>query len=191
MVSLLVVLGAVVFSVALVLFPFGVLTTHRANAQTAADAAALAGAAELHRQIASAITPGMDFDDWPPQLDTAGACDRARGYASRNGATVEECQRQGLTMVLQVRNDETPSDGWAQRLGVAGERARADARARVGVRLTNPSPLEFDEDATERFELRRAHLVSESAEVGTLPPPLERLPEPPEDEDEGEGDGEG
>ena len=134
------------------LVPWGAATTEKAQAQTAADAAALA-AADAQRK-------GWVRDTMPPGLDVATGIGRAQGlalgrgcgeastYAGRNGATVVDCRvvrHRGDTAVrVTVRLDDTSDP----RTG----RAEATAVASIDIDIDRciwrpgppPTPLEYE-----------------------------------------------
>lgn len=111
----------------------------RVDAQSAADAAALAAAEDLRSQV---VGLGIPFGGG---FSAAAACSEARAYAARNGADLHRCEPLGALAdgrpltpslgQLQVRVDVTTLDelrgGIADRMGVAGERGRASARAEM------------------------------------------------------------
>ena len=137
-----------------VLFQLGTASTMRAQAQTAADAAALAGAREIERQLVSAlgalgpvpqeaigpdlVTRVLDGLSLSQPMEAA-----ERDYAGRNGAHLVAADRPGA---LEAQVDvETET-----------EKTRALGRARVLVTVTAPSSSPVDPLDCIRFDVRLA-----------------------------------
>jgi hypothetical protein len=108
----------------ILLFQLGNVTTLQAGAQTAADAAALAGARNVRDQL-------YQFDVHDPDLiDDDAVRAAAADYAARNDATVVDYRRVGLDVIVSVRTDDALGDD-AAALDAEGTRGQASARARV------------------------------------------------------------
>ncbi len=107
------------------LLAVGHTSSLRARAQTAADAAALAGADEIKRELQFSDGPG------PLAVDDAAVRNAAARYAALNGATLTSYQRLGDDVLVGAVTDarQRTSDGHS----VAGEaQARATVAATVG-----------------------------------------------------------
>jgi hypothetical protein len=131
------------------LFEVGRATALRADAQTAADAAALAAAEALHGQFRAAIRNG-DYELLAPPDPFEPArlpdVDRvlqprhelartvAADYARRNGAELIDYRPEGLGARVRVRTTRALDGSGAQQVGAAGTRAEASARARFSPR---------------------------------------------------------
>jgi hypothetical protein len=137
---LVLVLGPLVLGMALL--QLGRASTMRAQGQTAADAAALAGARELERHVKSSLaaTGPLPREQIGPDLvfgvlDQGPALTRhmeaaERDYAGRNGARLLAADRPG------------PLEAWVEvEADAEGRRARAQARARVVVTFAAVPPL--------------------------------------------------
>lgn len=132
---------AAVLAAGVAFFQVGRTADLRSRAQTAADAAALAGAQAIraeHLAYLRGLGPveldrvGLDL------LDLLGLSERtaqaaAEDYAGRNGARVVSFERRGLDVVVGVETTEAVDGRDARRLGVEGTRGGARARARVSV----------------------------------------------------------
>ena len=127
--GLLVVLLALL-AVGVLMFQVGKAAVLRSGAQTAADAAALAGAREIKRQLmaqwATAGTTDISL------LDQVLVRAQMRAYAKRNGATLIESSVviQGVDVKAAVTTDEELGDG-AEELGEEDAKGEAHARARI------------------------------------------------------------
>src|SRR5688572_5817807 len=108
--GLLVVLLAVL-AVGMLMFQVGKAAVLRSGAQTAADAAALAGAQEIRRQLmvqwATTGTTSIELVSEPPVRA------RMREYAKRNGATLIESSVvvQGVDVKAAVTTDDKVGTG--------------------------------------------------------------------------------
>jgi hypothetical protein len=120
-------------AVGVLMFQVGKAAVLRSSAQTAADAAALAGAREIKRQLmaqwATAGTTDISL------IDQALVRAQMRAYAKKNGATLIESSVvvQGVDVKAAVTTDETLGDG-AEDIG--GEDAKGEAHARARIELT-------------------------------------------------------
>ena len=65
----------------------GLAADYKSRSQTAADAAALAGAVEVKREIIAAYA--MDHQLQPEEINMALVCAQAALYAARNRATID------------------------------------------------------------------------------------------------------
>ena len=127
--GLLVVLLAVL-AVGVLMFQVGKAAVLRSDAQTAADAAALAGASEIKRQLmAQWATDRHDRH----QPDRPGARARPDGqYAKKNGATLipSSVVIQGVDVKAAVTTDDELGEG-AKEIGKEDAKGEARARARI------------------------------------------------------------
>lgn len=104
----------------------GLAADYKSRAQTAADAAALAGGIEVKREIIAAWA--MDHQLQPEEINMALVCAAAALYAARNRATIESCEHDQYDIKVQVRgNDQLDSVGDTRPL--KGKDAEAKARA--------------------------------------------------------------
>jgi hypothetical protein len=112
----------------MLLFQVGRAAIFSTEAQTAADAAALAAAKSVQQQLTAqvAATGTSDLAAVNPVLVRAAA----ESYASRNGAHVTRLDRNGVDVKVWVSTKETLGDG-AKALGREDTRGEARARARV------------------------------------------------------------
>ncbi len=111
----------------LTLFVVGRATAMQAEAQTGADAAALAGAEELQRQLYSFDRPDPGLVDW---LMVRGAVE---SYGARNDVDIVSFSHVGLDVIVEANTDEALDGRYAEDLDADGERGWAEARARVAV----------------------------------------------------------
>jgi Putative Flp pilus-assembly TadE/G-like len=119
-------------AIAVALLPIGEATDMRAHAQTAADAAALAGAEDLvsaaKASLSSRLVPA---DKVAPTLVGAAAlsgadpCGAADQYAGLNGATMTDCTLLGRDVLVTVKTDEV----------LRGKHSEEQARATLSVTL--------------------------------------------------------
>jgi cell wall-associated NlpC family hydrolase len=107
----------------LLLFQFGTATALQADAQTAADAAALAGAREVRSQL-------YRMDRLDGYIDDASVRSAAADYAERNHATLVEFRREGLDVVVTVQTHDALGEDAAP-VDAEGRRGQASARGRV------------------------------------------------------------
>jgi hypothetical protein len=123
----------------ILLLQVGRATSLRADAVTAADAAALAGAQSIRAQYAEYLlaTAGADTAFTP---DSGRVCDAARDYASRNGGTLLECRPSTFEVAVRVTNDEQNRLDGDAGLPTQGQGATAEARAVVEVEYTFAPP---------------------------------------------------
>jgi hypothetical protein len=115
-------------AVGVLLLPVGEATGLKAEAQTAADAAALAGVQRLERDTVQALSSQqvpLDqvsdalVDAAVAQASSADPCGPADTYAGLNGATVLECDHLGNDVLVKV----------ATIAKVANGRSEAESRA--------------------------------------------------------------
>ena len=117
-------------AVGMLMFTVGKAAVLRSGAQTAADAAALAGADEIRRQLiaqwATAGTTDISL------IDQVLVRARMRAYAKKNGATLIESSVviQGVDVKAAVTTDDTVGDG-AEDIGEEDAKGQAHARARI------------------------------------------------------------
>lgn len=111
-----------------VLFQVGRATDLRAEAQTAADAAALAAARELRDQLlAQVLTTGAAGTE---AIDEGAIEDAAADYAERNGARLVSYHRSALDVFVTVETLEALGER-ARPVGDRDDRGVARARARL------------------------------------------------------------
>lgn len=110
----------------LTLLQVGLAADYKSRAQTAADAAALAGGVEVKRQIeASWATDGQ----LPPEAVNMGlVCAAAAEYAARNRARLESCTREDYDVLVKVKGSDELTDVGDTR-DLKGDTAEAKARA--------------------------------------------------------------
>lgn len=119
---LVVIVGALLFQVARG-------TDARARAQTAADAAALAGARQIRSQLETvAVGGGVE----PTAVDMGGVRAAADEYARRNGARVTKLEQIGGDVRVAVATEDELGDPAEP---IDSEHARGTARARAGARV--------------------------------------------------------
>ena len=127
--GLLVVLLAVL-AVGMLMFQVGKAAVLRSGAQTAADAAALAGANEIKRQLlaqwATAGTTDISLISRPLVIA------RMAQYAKKNGATLipSSVVIQGVDVKAAVTTDDEVGEG-AEEVGKEDAKGEARARARI------------------------------------------------------------
>jgi hypothetical protein len=112
----------------LMLLQVGLAADYKSRSQTAADAAALAGAGEVKREIIAAYA--MDHQLQPEEINMALVCAQAAIYAARNRATMTFCQHEPNDYDIKVKvrgNDQLDAIGDTKQL--EGEHAEAQARA--------------------------------------------------------------
>jgi transglycosylase-like protein/putative Flp pilus-assembly TadE/G-like protein len=121
--------GAVLLALvvlAFTLFQVGAASALKSRAQTAADAAALAGEVEVKNEILAAGFEGLP----PTGINQPAVCAQAALYAGYNGATLTSCTLELYDVKVVVRGTNGEPDDLA---GRRGARARARARASLGV----------------------------------------------------------
>lgn len=119
-------------AVGMMLLQVGRATIFSTEAQTAADAAALAGAKNVQQQLMAqmALTGTAN----PELVNDALVFAAAEVYAKRNGAHITRLDRRGVDVRVWVSTDETLGRG-AESLGKEGTRGNARARARIEISL--------------------------------------------------------
>ena len=121
--------GAVLFAALVLGFTFfqvGAASALKSRAQTAADAAALAGAVEIKREIEAGGLEGLP----PTAVNEPLVCAWAQSFAQRNDATVTECRVELYDVLVKVQgNKEIQGDIASSR----GKKAEARARSSLGV----------------------------------------------------------
>ena len=104
----------------------GLAADYKSRSQTAADAAALAGAVEVKREIIAAYA--TDHQLQPAEINMALVCAQAALYAARNRATITSCEHDEYDIKVQViGNDQLQKIGDTEKLD--GDHAKAKARA--------------------------------------------------------------
>jgi hypothetical protein len=116
-----------------VLFQVGKTTDLRAQAVTAADAAALAGAQDIKRQLEAQILTTGAYDCALTQGASAYAA--AQRYAQKNGASVTSFRKVGCDVWVTVDGDEALEGPDARRVRSEGRTATAEAHATVEITL--------------------------------------------------------
>jgi Putative Flp pilus-assembly TadE/G-like len=121
----LIMLMLAILALGMLTFRIGRAAVLRSDAQTAADAAALAGARSIRDQLVNqvAATGTSDFNAVSqPVVEAA-----ARDYAKRNGARLTDLKVDGADVRAYVDTDEEKVDApKVQRRGVAKSRARVE-----------------------------------------------------------------
>jgi hypothetical protein len=110
----------------LMMLQVGLAADYKSRAQTAADAAALAGAIEVKREIIAAWA--MDHQLEPEEINMALVCAQAAIYAERNRAHITSCRHEEYDILVDVvgRDDLDNVRGTEE---VDGDTAQAKARA--------------------------------------------------------------
>src|SRR5262245_45619679 len=104
-VPLLAVSMLLVFAAAFVLFYVGAAGALRTRAQTGADAAALAGAREVRRQMLILMaTRPHGFGPW--DIVWPLVCAEAASYAARNDSMVTSCHNSWFDLLVSVRSND-------------------------------------------------------------------------------------
>ena len=114
-----------VLALSSLLFVVGEAASLKSDAQTAADAAALAGANELATQLYSA-------DGSTIGLDEAAVRAAAEDYAERNDAELTEFTLNGCGVLVTVETDDELEGDRAEELEVEDKKAEAEAAAAMG-----------------------------------------------------------
>ena len=110
----------------LMMLQVGLAADYKSRSQTAADAAALAGAVEVKREIIAAYA--MDHQLQPEEINMALVCAQAALYAARNRAAITSCEHDQYDIKVQVvGNDRLQKIGDTEKLD--GDHAKAKARA--------------------------------------------------------------
>jgi hypothetical protein len=110
----------------LMMLQVGLAADYKSRSQTAADAAALAGAIEVKREILAAYA--MDHQLQPEEIQMGLVCAQAAMYAARNRAMITDCQHDQYDIKVKVRgNDQLEDIGDTDELD--GDHAEAKARA--------------------------------------------------------------
>lgn len=116
-----------------VLFQVGKATDLRAQAVTAADAAALAGAQDIKRQLEAQILSGGAYNCALTQSASAYAA--AQSYAQKNDATVTSFRKVGCDVWVTVGGNRSLEGEGARRVKSEGQTATAEAHATVDITL--------------------------------------------------------
>lgn len=111
-----------------VLFQIGHMASLRADAVSAADAAALEGAKSMRAQLLEQASR-LGYSDIT-LIDESQACAAAQGYAARNGGQLTSCDVDGLEVTVSVESVGA-LDGDADRVAAVGETATSSARAEL------------------------------------------------------------
>ena len=92
----------------------GLAADYKSRSQTAADAAALAGAIEVKREILAAYA--MDHQLQPEEIQMGLVCAQAAMYAARNRAMITDCQHDQYDIKVKVVGTDN-----LQKIGDTGE----------------------------------------------------------------------
>jgi hypothetical protein len=111
----------------------GVAGGLRAGGQSAADAAALAAAAEIRHQAERVLREGHPGGIDLARPEEGPAESAARDYAARNDATVQAYAARYREARVEVETNREMESRAADDIGVSGTRATASARARFRV----------------------------------------------------------
>jgi len=110
----------------LMMLQVGLAADYKSRAQTAADAASLAGAIDVKNQIEAAWA--TDHQLTPEEINMGSVCAAAALYAARNRARVVSCTHELYDVLVQVEgSDELQDVGDTGQL--KGDKAQAKARA--------------------------------------------------------------
>jgi uncharacterized membrane protein YgcG len=110
----------------LMMLQVGLAADYKSRSQTAADAAALAGAIEVKREIIAAWA--MDHQLQPEEINMALVCAQAAIYAERNRAHLTSCRHEQYDILVDVvGRDELDNVRGTE--PVDGDSAQAKARA--------------------------------------------------------------
>jgi hypothetical protein len=110
----------------------------RSDAQTAADAASLAGVREVRDQLAAQVAETGTSS--LARINDGAVRRVAEDYASRNGASVVDFERLGIDVRVNVTSDR-PLGDQARPVDAEDERAEARARSTLGVSYAGGSAL--------------------------------------------------
>jgi cell division protein FtsB len=119
-----------IFALGIMAFSIGKASILRSEAQTAADAAALAAARDVRNQL-NAQVARLGYSDLA-LVNSARVIAAARDYARRNGARVTSFERQGVDVKVKV---STREDLGEPGKSVNSETTKGEARARARVEL--------------------------------------------------------
>lgn len=157
---------ALIIVVGLSLVGVSAATSLRARAQIAADAAALAGAEEIRRQLDRHFRMGSGV---PGPLDHAAIVAAVEHFADVNGAQVSRIDLDGLTVTASVATAGESLAALPDGVGVDDQRATADATATVNwfynQRLLVEAPRSTDADG-DRCPLGDAELRQAAQQAG-------------------------
>lgn len=131
----LLILFAALVAGGVVLFQVGHMASLRADATSAADAAALEGAKNMRAQLLEQASR-LGYSDIT-LIDESQACAAAQGYAAKNGGRVTSCDVDGLEVTVEVESLGS-LDGDADRVDAGGETATSRARAELHPSFTIP-----------------------------------------------------
>jgi hypothetical protein len=110
----------------LMMLQVGLAADYKSRAQTAADAASLAGAIDVKHQIEAAWA--MDHQLTPEEINMGTVCAQAAQYAARNRARLVSCTHELYDVLVQVEgSDELQDVGDTGEL--KGDKAQAKSRA--------------------------------------------------------------
>ncbi|MBC7267761.1 MAG: hypothetical protein H5T76_03420 [Streptomyces sp.] len=152
------VVGGLLF-LAFAYFAVGQAAATRNEAQTAADAAALAAAQDRRDQLAGAwLTNVLDPTKWQDIFDGNGeglgpSCWRAEQLAAQNGSHMTACHPDVLRFTVSVETDEPVGDTIVP--GTEGQHAKASATAVIEPNCTFELPAEdADEGVLPRLNCK-------------------------------------
>ncbi|AKZ57864.1 Secreted protein [Streptomyces ambofaciens ATCC 23877] len=168
------VVGGLLF-LALAYFAVGQAAATRSEAQTAADAAALAAALETRDYLAGEwLTNVLEPDTWQDiftgDVPLPDACWRAHELAARNEASVD-CALDGiLRYTVVAETNDTVGDTIVP--GTEDQRATASATAVIEARCDFKPPAEdADEDVLPRLSCEGTDWELDPDDLGVLPEP--------------------
>ena len=134
----------IILGAGLLVFWLGYSTTQAAQAQTAADAAALAGEKELVSELESPQR-GVGGEYLPASFSRTAVCGQAASYAAANGSHIVTCvpisssaSTVGWDVEVQVQGNSTQGKGSpaAGRSATASARASADPLSQASPAIT-------------------------------------------------------
>ncbi|MEW2139718.1 pilus assembly protein TadG-related protein [Streptomyces sp. NPDC005409] len=145
-----VVLVAGLLFAALAFFTVGQASVVRSDAQGAADAAALAAARDARDHLVPGLhLPTLKPEDWKDVLEggrlyAGGACDAARDFAAKNGATARCGPPHPPRFTVEVTTSRTVGDsvvpGVSGQHGTANATAVVEPRCQLSGRVPAPDP---------------------------------------------------
>ncbi|MGW8061736.1 pilus assembly protein TadG-related protein [Streptomyces ziwulingensis] len=168
------VVGGLLF-LALAYFAVGQAAATRSEAQTAADAAALAAALESRdgladEWLANVLEPDTWLDIFNGMAPIPNACWRAHELAARNDASVD-CRPDGLLgYTVVAETNDTVGDTIVP--GTEGQKATESATAVIEARCSFKPPAEdADDDVLPRLSCKGEHWDLNPDDLSDLPGP--------------------
>ncbi|MFI7300937.1 pilus assembly protein TadG-related protein [Streptomyces sp. NPDC050121] len=153
-------------------FAVGQAAVNRSGAQTAADAAALAGAQETRDQLAGLwVEDVLDPTKWQAIFDGVGAdgdpCGRASELAAQNYASLDRCKSDGLRFKVAVQTNKSAGDSVIP--ATSTTKAHAWATAVIDPLCTFESPSESPSEPSEPPAEPSGPPSGEDLEANVLP----------------------